>query len=201
MKSRLKISIFGILMILILMFGDNYKYTVIALCAALVHESGHIIAALILKMKIDGFTLNILGAKIGVSLPMYSYKKEMLLSLSGPFANIVSGIISLFVFKSSIAQTNTYLVFFTIASFFLAILNLLPIKGFDGGRIFICLSAPLLDAYTPEKWLERLSFLFVFILWVISVYLMLRIGSSLTLFVFSTALFAELFLSSDGFKK
>lgn len=201
MKSRLKISIFGILMILILMFGDNCKYTVIALCAALVHESGHIIAALILKMKIDGFTLNILGAKIGVSLPMYSYKKEMLLSLSGPVANIVSGIISLFVFKSSIAQTNTYLVFFTIASFFLAILNLLPIKGFDGGRIFICLSAPLLDAYTPEKWLERLSFLFVFILWVISVYLMLRIGSSLTLFVFSTALFAELFLSSDGFKK
>ena len=53
MKSRLKISKFGILMILILMFGDNYKYTVIALCAALVHESGHIIAALILKMKIE----------------------------------------------------------------------------------------------------------------------------------------------------
>ena len=201
MKSRLKISIFGILMILILIFGDNYKYTVVALCAALAHESGHIIAALILKMKLDGFTLNILGARIGISLPMYSYKKELLLSLSGPIANITSGIISLCIYKSSVTQTNTYLLFFTIASFFLAILNLLPIKGFDGGRIFVCFLAPLSGAYTPEIWLGRLSFLFIFLLWVISVYLMLRIGSSLTLFVFSTALFAELFLSSEGFKK
>ncbi len=201
MKSRFKISIFGILMLLILLFGDNYKYTVIALFAAFIHEIGHILAALVLKMKLNGFALNMLGAKIRISLPMYSYKKELLLSLAGPFTNIVSGIIAVFIYRSGSDADSTYSLFFAIASFFLAILNLLPIKNFDGGRIFICILAPALGVDKPERWLIRSSFVFIFLLWVISVYLMLRIGSSLTLFVFSSALFTELFLGSEGFKK
>ena len=199
MKSRLKISIFGILMLLILLFGDNCRYTIIALCAATVHEMGHIIAAIVLKMKLNGLSLSLFGARIGISSPMYSYKKELMLALAGPLANIISGSISLSIYN--IGSENEYLLFFAIASFFLGILNLLPIKSFDGGRIFICIFSPSFGAYNPERWLNRLSFLFIFLLWVISIYLMLRIGSSLTLFVFSSALFAELFLVSDGFKK
>ena len=199
MKSRLKISIFGILMLLILLFGDNRKYTMIAFGAAMVHEAGHIFAALILKMKLDGFTLNLFGARIGVALPKYSYRQEFFMALAGPLANIISGAMSLSIYNT--CTENEYLLFFAIASFFLGILNFLPIKSFDGGRIFICIFSPSFGAYTPERWLNRLSFLFIFLLWVISVYLMLRIGSSLTLFVFSSAIFAELFLGCEGFKK
>lgn len=203
MKIRLKISIFGILMILVLLFGDSYKYTVIALTAALVHELGHILSALILKMKINSFSIDLLGARLGVSLPMYSYKKELILSAAGPAANIVFGAFSIYIYnKSNVPEAmSEYLLFFPIACFFLALLNLLPVKGFDGGRIFVCISAPICGIYFSEKWLIRLSFLFIFILWTVSVYLMLKIGASLTLFAFSSALFTELFINADYFKR
>ena len=51
MKIKLRISIFGMLMLLILIFGDNSIYSVIALSAAAAHEVGHIIAAKILGIK------------------------------------------------------------------------------------------------------------------------------------------------------
>jgi len=203
LKIRLKISIFGILMILILLFGDNRQYTIIALSAAVVHEFGHILMSLILKMKINSFSLNLFGARLGVALPMYSYKKELLLSLSGPLSNIICGIPALYIYINfSMSGTiSLCFIFFAVACFFLAMLNLLPIKGFDGGRIFVCLSAPLIGIYASEKWLIRLSFLFIFVLWAISIYLMIKIGASLALFVFSSALFTELFINSECFKK
>ena len=203
MKIRLRISIFGILMILILLFGDNYRYAIIALSAATVHELGHIVASFILKMKINSFSVNLFGARLGISLPMYSYKKELLLSLSGPLANIVCGIPALYIYtKCDITNKSSfYFIFFAVACFFLALLNLLPIKEFDGGRIFVCMSAPILGIYTAEKLLSRLSFLFIFILWSISIYLMIRTGASLALFAFSSALFTELFINSECFKK
>ncbi|HOA85477.1 MAG TPA: hypothetical protein PKN17_05565, partial [Bacillota bacterium] len=59
--------------------------------------------------------------------------------------------------------------------------------------------APLAGIYAAEKLTGALSFVFVLLLWVMSLYLMLRVGSSLALFVFSTAIFAELFLDSGDF--
>lgn len=198
-KIHFKISIFGILMILILIFGDNPKYAIIALSAAIIHEAGHILASHFLKMKLNSFSLKLFKANLGITLPLHSYKKELLLSLAGPAANILSGIIAAYIYRNF--QNNEYIIFGTVASFFLAILNLLPIKDFDGGRIFICLLAPKFNIYVVEYVLDILSFSFVLFLWIISIYLMLKIGSSLTLFVFSSALFAKLFLNSESFQK
>ena len=186
-------------MILILIFGDNPKYAIIALSAAIIHEAGHILASHFLKMKLNSFSLKLFKANLGITLPLYSYKKELLLSLAGPAANILSGVIAAYIYRNF--QNNEYIIFGTVASFFLAILNLLPIKDFDGGRIFICLLAPKFNIYVVEYVLDILSFSFVLFLWIISIYLMLKIGLSLTLFVFSSALFAKLFLNSESFQK
>lgn len=198
-KIHFKISIFGILMILILIFGDNPKYAAIAIFAALIHETGHILASRLLKMKLDSFSLKLFKAKIGIALPLHSYKHELLLSLAGPAANIFSGLIAISIYGKF--PSNEYIIFGAVASFFLAILNLLPIKGFDGGRILICLLAPMFDLYIIEYVLEILSFSCILLLWIISVYLMLKIGTSLTLFVFSSALFAKMFISTETFQK
>lgn len=184
-------------MILILLFGDNSEYAIIALTAAATHELGHIITALVLKMKLDSFSLGLFGARLGIALPLYSYRHELMLSLSGPIANLLTGSAALYIYH--IQGSSEHVLFFAVASFFLALLNLLPIKGFDGGRIFICLSAPPLGIYVAERLLELLSFVFVLMLWILSIYLMLKVGSSLALFVFSAALFAELFLNAETF--
>ncbi len=198
MKLKLRISIFGVLMLLILLFGDSTGYALIAVMAAAVHEAGHVVAALALRMRLDSFSLGLLGARLGLSLPLYSYRKELLLSLSGPLTNIVTGGAALYIFSRCAAQSA---LFFGVASLFLAALNLLPVQSFDGGRIFMCIAAPMIGVFTAERILRVLSFLCVLLLWGTSVYLMLRLGSSLALFVFSSALFAQLFLGADAFEK
>lgn len=198
MKLKLRISIFGVLMLLILLFGDSTGYALIAVVAAAVHELGHIAAALLLRMRLDSFSLGLMGARLGLSLPLYSYRRELWLALSGPLINIVSGVAALYIYRSCRVEM---LLFFGVAGLFLAGLNLLPVQSFDGGRIFICLLAPTVGLYAAERALRRLSFGCIWLLWGTSVYLMLRCGSSLALFVFSSALFAQLFLGGDAFEK
>jgi stage IV sporulation protein FB len=187
-------------MLLVLIFGDDRVYTAIALLAAAVHELGHIIAAALLKIRFGSLSVNLFGARLGTSAPLYSYRREWLLSAAGPASNLITGGIACYIYYLAGEPENLrYVLFFAIASFFLAGLNLLPIRDFDGGRMLLCITAPLCGLYAAERLTGALSFIFVLLLWVMSLYLMLRVGSSLALFVFSTALFAELFLDSGEF--
>lgn len=195
-KIKLRISIFGALMLLFLLFGDRTGYSSIAIFAAILHELGHITAAYLLKIKINGLSIGLMGARLNVNTPMYSYSKESVLAAAGPAVNLLGGLVSFYIFRHT---GNEKILFFSIASGFLACLNLLPIKSFDGGRIFLCLIAPAAGIFTAEKLLDILSFLLVLLLWMFSMYMMLRVGSSVTLFTFSSALFAELFLDHDCF--
>lgn len=202
LKIKLRISIFGILMLLVLIFGDNSVYTMIALAAAAVHEAGHLIAAAALGVKLGSFSLGLFGARLGLAVPLYSYKREWLLCAAGPALNLLTGGAAYYIYRCcGSSEKLKYVLFFAIASFFLAVLNLLPIKNFDGGRMLLCLAAPKIGIYSAEKITEILSFAFVLLIWVMSLYLMLRVGSSLALFVFSSALFAELFLDSGAFSR
>ena len=162
------------------------------LSAALIHEGGHIAAAKILKIPIKCMRLDIFGAIIETDLLLCSYKKEAVLCLSGPLANIVSVIIvSTFRLPFDIG-------FFKIASLFFAVINLLPAKGFDGGRAISCLLFSKLNSRTAANLMYVSSFICVFLLWTVSVYFIMRTGSYLSLFVFSAALFSKLFLSPDS---
>lgn len=202
MKIKLRISIFGILMLLVLLFGDNSIYTLIALSAAALHEAGHLIAAAMMGVEIGSLSVSLFGARLGLAVPLYSYKREWLLCAAGPAMNFLTGGAAYYIYRiCGSTESMRYVLFFAIASFFLALLNLLPIKNFDGGRMLLCITAPLIGIYSAEKLTGTLSFIFVLMIWAASLYLMLRIGSSLALFVFSSALFAELFLDSGAFSE
>ena len=133
-------------MLLILIFGDDRVYTAIALAAAAVHELGHIIAAALLKIRFRSLSIDIFGAKLGLAAPLYSYRREWLLSAAGPATNLVTGGIAYYIYYLADEPENLrYVLFFAIASLFLAVLNLLPIRNFDGGRMLLCIMAPLLS--------------------------------------------------------
>jgi membrane-associated protease RseP (regulator of RpoE activity) len=76
----------------------------------------------------------------------------------------------------------------------LGILNLLPIREFDGGRILGALLCRVGSQRAAQKTVNALSFFCVFTLWSFSVYLLLRFAASLSLFVFSISLFFKLFI-------
>ncbi len=193
MKKRslkIRLSISGAFMILALFLTHSY-ISIAALLAAAIHELGHILAAKLSKVSLHEMKLGIFGASLSLSDTTLSYKKESFIALSGPLANIACVVLSLLFFETE----NAFLELFISASLFLGTLNLLPILDFDGGRILFCLLSYKFSLYTAQLVLKILSFILIFTLWMLSVYLLLKLSSTLSLFIFSLSLFAKLFIS------
>ena len=188
-KTKIKISFFGVLMLLALIFTHSY-ISLAALFAAAIHEIGHILAAKMCAIPIRELKLDIFGASLSTNTALYSYKKEIFLAAAGPIANILSALILYPILKSS----SSFGQLFIAASLFLGILNLLPISDFDGGRITRCIMCEIFSHSTACRICEVLSLVSVICLWLLSVYLLLLRASSLSLFVFSLSLFFKLFI-------
>ena len=192
-KTRLSISLFGLLMIISLFLTHSYL-SLAALAAAFIHELAHIAVARAVGVGLS--RLDIFGASLMMSGELSSYKKEAAVAIAGPLSNLL--LFALLLPFSS--EENEYLALFMGASLFLGLLNLLPIKDLDGGRVLFCTLASFFSLNVAQAVLRVLSFLTIFSLWSLSVYLILRLGASLSLFVFSSALFCKTFLSgSEGF--
>jgi stage IV sporulation protein FB len=192
-KTKLSISLFGVLMIISLFFTHSYL-SLAALAAAFIHELAHIAMARAVGVELSRLRLDIFGASLMMSGEMSSYKKEAAVAIAGPLSNIIL----FFILLPFSSAENEYLSLFMGASLFLGLLNLLPIKDLDGGRVLFCTLASLFSLNAAQAVLRVLSFLTIFSLWSLSVYLILRLGASLSLFVFSSALFCKTFLSGSG---
>lgn len=186
---KIKISFFCIIMTASLFLTHSY-ISLASLLAAALHELGHIICAKLCSIPLQELKLGIFGASLTPKGIICSYKKEILLAASGPAFNIFSAI-ALFLFFNTLGNFGE---FFMLSSLFLGFLNLLPIRDFDGGRILHCLICQTLSPRVADAICSRLSFLLIITLWMISVYLLLRLTASLSLFVFSSALFCKIFI-------
>ncbi len=192
---KIKVGFFALLLFISLVLSMG-PHSLIPLFAAVIHEGGHIIAAAILGKRFSRLELSIFGARLNFSDKLLSYGEEFAICFSGPAANLIS--ISL-VFGIAVRYGNEHLAYFIISSFFLAVINLFPIKGFDGGRMLFCLAARLISSRSAELIVDILSFFSLFSLWTVSLYLLLRYTTSLSLFVFSVSVFASVFVDEKRY--
>ena len=165
--------------------------------AALIHELGHLAAAVACVVRITGMRLDLFGARL--ELPgLLSYRQELLVALGGPAANLLTAAV-LFrawtacgcpVCGASPSLSGWALVLGVLlpASLGLCAVNLLPIATLDGGRILSCLLSLTLGADVARRVLRLLSLFLLSLLWLLSVYALLRAGQFLSLFVFSFSL-------------
>ena len=111
----------------------------IALAAALViHELGHLLAAKILGIPLVRFRLNPMGGVMTFDFSRSAYEREAAVHFSGPAAGLISGVIGWRILQDP---------FFTGISVVLACVNLLPIRGLDGGGILRCVLSQNLPAH------------------------------------------------------
>ena len=185
MKIRISPSL-PLFLISLALSGDA-RLLLVPLFAAAIHESGHLLAARVLNIPIKSIRLSVFGALIDADVMNCSYKSELLLAISGPMANIVTAIIAYFFAENSI--------FFVTVSLFLALLNLIPAGSLDGGRILSSVLNSLLSQTVASRISEAVSFLCFFTLWTVSVYIIMKTGAYLSLFIFSCSLFTRLFFS------
>lgn len=165
--------------------------------AALIHELGHLAAAVACGVRIAGMQLDLFGARL--ELPgLLSYRQELLVALGGPAANLLTAAV-LFrawtacgrpVCGASPSLSGWALVLGVLlpASLGLCAVNLLPVATLDGGRILSCLLSLTLGADAARRVLRLLSLSLLTLLWLLSVYALLRAGQFLSLFVFSFSL-------------
>lgn len=116
------------------------------LVAAAVHEFGHIAAAWCTSRHLDRLTLTALGAELtleGESISA-SFFQDLLLSLSGPAANLLLAAVS--------SATHQFPLLIG-ANLLLGCFNLLPVTPLDGG----CALFSLLSWLTNLEWADRLT--------------------------------------------
>ncbi len=192
-KLRIKVSFFAILMLVALTIGHSY-ISFAAIIAATLHELGHITVARMLNSKLSVLKLGIFGASLSTNVEMTSYKNEILIAIAGPLINLVCVAFML----PCASRLGDFGQMFLAASIFLGALNLLPISDLDGGRVLFCLIAMRGSFSCARNVLRVSSFVLIFTLWSLSVYLILRLGASLSLFVFSASLFCKIFIDKDS---
>ena len=187
-QKRFWIQPLALLYLFWMLFADKSGIASMSLLAAGFHEAGHLLAAKLLHIPIRAMRFDLLGARIDVKGRILSYGEEWLLCMAGPLSSLVFSLVgSLFWSHTKLA------IAFSCASLLLGLLNLLPIQTFDGGRMLEC---ALLSFTTPQKTsavLRACTFLFLWLLWAFSAYLMIKIGDGVSLFFFTLSLLARFF--------
>lgn len=174
--------------ILFLLITDRTGVCALTLLAAFFHECGHLLAARLMHIPLRQLRLDFLGARMEVSGRMLSYSEEWLLCAAGPLTSLGSAALAA-CFWQRLPQAQT----FSCASLVLGILNLLPIRTFDGGRMLDATLSHLFGARTALFALRLCSFLFLFLLWSTAVYFLLRAEDGLSLLCFSMSLLFRFF--------
>ena len=181
----------AVLLFLGLLLTDRTMLAAAIFTAAMVHEMGHLLAARALRIPVRSLKFSLLGARLGMGR-LLSYREEWLLCVSGPIASM--GLAILFYKWWEIG----FLFLLSQASFALGLLNLLPVRSFDGGRMLSAFLCGVTNERIAGRVLSGCSFLCLFLLWSLSVYLLLRAGSGLSLLSFSVSLFLRFFEDSES---
>lgn len=185
-RPRLGVDVTAFVGALYILTFREYGRILLIITAVAVHELGHLMAAYALRIKISSIRFSLTGARIETD-GCFSYKKEILLCLAGPLFNIIVCLLSLpFCRIEGLSGCAEELCRICLM---LAAFNLLPIRGFDGGRILFSLIAIFFGINAAEAVITATGCTLISSLWVISVYMLIRFESALSLFVFSVILF------------
>lgn len=206
---KIKPSLGAALLLFSLILSSDYNFAAVYIFCATIHEAGHLIAAKLLDIKIRELTLDIAGARIVPSGEIMSYKKEFLLCAAGPISSLLLSFISLITYllrhKSLSLSPLLYALEGTVSgldgalaltfafSLLQAAINLLPISSFDGSRMLGAALSFMLGDMVGHSFRRVITFTFTLILWMASVYILLRVGQGLSLFSFSLCMFLKIF--------
>ena len=128
-----------------LLLTDTPALLAALLLAALLHELAHYAVLRLFGVRTARFTVTGLGATLCVpELHRLSYGAELFSAAAGPLMNLL-----LWVVLSLTGRDE--LTLFAGAQMVLGILNLLPVRPMDGGRILWLAAAYLTEPYTADR--------------------------------------------------
>ena len=154
--------------------------------AALLHAFGHMVAAWGWSVPIRRLRLDLFGARMELG-GLTGYAAELAVALGGPLVSLAAAALAW-----PLGDVFEGAALFSGASLGLGLLNLLPVRGLDGGRMLSCALSLTAGERVSEVVLRLTTGLFLGGLWLLSVYALLRVGEALSLFTFSLCLLMRL---------
>ena len=158
------------------------EYFVLIMLSVACHEAGHLITMKFFGIDIESVTLLPVGIDIKRRGRVISYKKEIILSLSGAAVNILL----FFIF-------HRY-GFFAYSNLLYAAINLIPIKGLDGGNALEAFLYCFLSPDRAESVLKTVSLVFCILLWLLGVYILLVLNGNISIFALAVFLFVSVIM-------
>ncbi len=189
-RKKIKIALplgSALFFLLLILFGRSVD-TLILLFFALFHEAGHATAAALCGVEIEKITLYPFGADMRLSSPLRSYGKDLFISSAGALANLLAAAVFFFFGKGPRADWAV------ACNLTLALTNLFPVEGLDGGGILRAALCLLFGEKKAETALAVSSFFGVVLMWAAAVYIFFVGNGDPSLFLLSCALFSSLFL-------
>ena len=154
--------------------------------AAILHEMGHVAAAWGWSVPIRAMRLDLFGARLELG-GLTGYTAELAVAAGGPLASLVC-----FALLRPWGAESGWTGLLGTASLGLGLVNLLPVRGLDGGRMLACALSLAAGDRAADATLRVTTGLALGGLWLLSVYALLRAGETLSLFVFSLCLLLRL---------
>ena len=183
---------------------EHASAAVVLVMASGIHEIGHWVLARTVGVPLTELRLDLFGARLRTSGTM-TYEQEWWLSAGGPLFNFAGVLILLPLWLSGTGgQTdiNPWVLeqvgAFMALSLGLGGLNLLPIETFDGGRMLYCFLALFAEEDVAARIARWVSVICLTALWMLAVYVLLRVGRSLSMMVFSGMLLYRGLLGEQG---
>lgn len=164
MQIKVNLQIF--LFIIIFVLTHQIEIYAWVMLFAFIHELGHMLAGIILKLKPK--TLNLMPFGISITFEAYGYKKlieikKIIIALVGPLTNFL---IAIFAMILHIEETLKEMIVYS--NILIGIFNLIPIYPLDGGRILKGIIRSKFSGIKSEELINKISNLTIILLTTIS---------------------------------
>lgn len=156
MRIRIDLKIF--IFLLIFYFTNQIKTYLMIMFFCIIHEIGHIIVGLILKIKLEKVEIMPFGlsASFGTNFDSLNIKiKEIFVTLAGPLTSLALAILC----KTPEAIYSNILIL---------LFNLIPIYPLDGGRIIKAILHIKFGREQADNLINKISYITMIILTIIS---------------------------------
>jgi len=160
------------------------------LLASVIHEGGHLLAMLMLRVPPADCVLGAFGLRMRLGQHLTGYGRNIWIALAGPLANGLAAAVLLWAGSPQTAAVHLLL----------AVLNLLPAAVLDGGEVLRCCLCLLGLERVTDAVLRCSTALVLLPMTAISLWLFVRGGGNPTLLIISVYLAATAFFSDKNEK-